>query len=582
MPGRDIPVPARGVVPRYRVVRQFLKDYRSLTALGVAALFAELAYAILNLSALPMYVKYVLNEEAAWGLILSTFLLTEAVSRPAFGALGDKIGRKPLMLAGPIITSVTAYLTITFHGPYAVFGLVALRAIDGLGSGALWPSAFATIGDVVPDKNRSAAMSVLNVTYMSGLALGFLMGGYVNERFHTYNASFYLVSALLLMAVAVMVIFLPRRIGEHAVERMHGEPLELPTLEEPTAFKLRNLLRSFREVPDMLVLACVTFLGMGMLMPIVKLYAVEHLGLSETQFGVVVAPVAAIMGLSAVPLGRLGDKYGKCVAVCWGLLGSALAMWVLAVFRSIILAVASGAVLALGFTVAFPAWMALVASATSSKRRGEVLGAVGMAQGLAAIIGTSLGAYIYSSDSFSLPRLGVVNYNLPFWFSAILLTIGGVMSFTWVYNRQCGNDNVGVIHGWQRRLVILGSILGLIVLSAWVAYRYTEPVAPDRVAWLYVQQLVRNRPVKADEYAVAEARHWNPRQASVQAAKQLSGWRTKRQARYTVFFPDSRTSDTARVPVKFTFPGGKTQYIYIELCRQQSREWKVCGMFQSN
>lgn len=571
------------MVPSISVIKGFLHKYRSLFALGTAALLAELAYAILNLSAMPMYVKYSLKEEPMLGLIISTFLLTEAVSRPAFGALGDRIGRKPLMVVGPLVTAVTSYLTITLSGPYAVMGLFVLRAIDGFGSGALWPTAFATIGDIVEEENRSAAMSMLNVTYMSGLALGFLMGGAVNELFHSYSASFYLVSILLVLCVLVMLLFLPKRIGvHHPPQPLHGEPLEVPTLEEPAPFKLSTLWRSFEEVPDMVVLACVTFLGMGLLMPIVKLYAVDHLGLTETQFGIAVAPIAAAMGISAVPLGRLGDKYGKCVAVCWGLFGSALAMWVLALFRSIILAGLAGIVLGLGFTVAFPAWMALVASATNTGRRGEILGAVGMAQGLAAIIGTSIGAFIYSSDLLSFPRLGVVNYNVPFWFSAILLSASAVMSFTWVCGRHAHRDPAGGVKDWQRRFVIVAFVVGLLGLGAWIGYRYTRPVAPDRVAWQWVQQLFRGRPDKAARYTVAHAGSgWNGRQASEAKAKEYHFWREKREARYIVRFARSVMDARAEVPVDFTLKVNRRTVHRTEcvtLCRQKSGEWKVCGV----
>lgn len=543
---------------------------------------AELAYAILNLSALPMYVKFVLHREPFWGMILSTFLLTEALSRPAFGALGDKIGRKPLMIAGPAITSITSYLTIVIHGPYVILGLVALRAIDGLGSGALWPSAFATIGDITEEENRSTAMSMLNVTYMSGLALGFLMGGAANDYFGTYTASFYLVSILLVLSVAVMAIFLPRQIGTRPTEPIHGEPLELPTLEAPTRFKFSDLVRSFREVPDMIVLACVTFLGMGMLTPIVKLYAIEHLGLSETQFGLMVAPIAAAMGIFAVPMGRVGDKYGKCFAVCWGILASAAAMWALALFRSIVLAGVAGIVIGLGFTMAFPAWNALVMSITSYERRGEVLGAVGLAQGLACIVGASLGALIYSSDLLSFPRLGIVNYNVPFWFSAILLSAGAVMAFTWIRSRHSHRDPGSGVTVGQMKGVLAVAVAGFVALSVWIGYRYARPVPPDRVAWQWVQQLVRGRPDKAVKYTL---RHcggaWDGLSASDAAARKYRLWKVKWEARYTVHFAEKITDDRAIVPVRFVLTGGKVRLENVILRRQARGEWKVCGVYSA-
>lgn len=567
------------MVSAISTTKGFLRNNRSLLSLGVAALLAELAYAILNLSAMPMYVTFSLKEGQVLGLIISTFLLTEAISRPAFGALGDRIGRKPLLIAGPVVTALTSYLTVRLHGSFAVLGLFLLRGIDGLGSGALWPSAFAAIGDLVEEKNRSAAMSMLNVTYMSGLALGFLMGGAVNEHFGTYAASFYLVSMLLVMAVLVMVFLLPSKIGLHHAEPVHGEAMEIPTLEEPTQFKLSYLFRSIREVPDMLVLACVVFLGIGTLMPVVKLYAIQHLGMTETQFGVVVAPVAAVMGIFAVPLGRLGDRFGKTVAVCWGLFGSAMAMWMIALFRSVAVAVSAAGLIGLGFTVAFPAWMALVASATAANRRGEVLGAVGMAQGLAAIIGASLGGFIYSSDLLSFPRLGVINYNVPFWFAAVLLTVGTVVAFTWVRARHGWKDPGSGVTGRQARLVVAAAVLGLVALSTWIGFRYARPIPPDRVAWAWTQQLVRGRPDKALKYTVPEGpAGWDGTRESRSAAREFHRWREDYDAVYKVRFVESETDTRAIVPIEFTLKGGRRVTEYVVLCRESSGEWKVCGL----
>ena len=571
------------MIPSISTIRGFTSKYRALMSLAAAALLAELAYAILNLSALPVYSKYVLHSEQVFGLMLSTFLLAEAIGRPIFGALGDRIGRKPLVIAGPAITAVTAILTITTHGPYTIPILFVLRAIDGFGSGALWPSVFAAVGDTVPEENRTTAMSVFNVTYMSGLALGFLLGGVVNEAFGTYAASFYLVSVLLVMAVAVMFFTLPKKLGAgHKAQPMHGEPLEVPTLEEPTAFKLSTLLRSFKEVPELVVVALVTFLGMGMLMGIIKLYALDHLGLTEVQFGLAVAPIAAAMGIFAVPLGRVGDKYGKCRAVCWGILGAAVAMWVLALFRSIILAGAAGIVIGLAFTVAFPAWMALASSATSESRRGEVLGAVGMAQGLAAIVGASVGTLIYGSDLLSFPRLGVVNYNVPFWLSAVLLSVAAVMSFTWMGRKYCERDPGGALRAWQRKAVVGAGIIGLLILGAWVSYRYARPVAPDRVAWQWMQQLVRGRPDKAMKFTttIGCVDNWDPRVVSEQASKRFHYWHEKRQANYVVDASEPTTRGRVSVPVKFVFPRSESKVEHVLLVKTRSGNWRVCGLYE--
>lgn len=568
------------MIGQLSAVRKHASNYKSLLSLGAACLLAELAYAILNLSALPMYVKFSLDRGAEWGFIFSTFLLTEAVSRPPAGALGDRIGRKPLMLAGPIITAISAYLTIKLHGPFVILGLVALRAVDGLGSGALWTSAFAAVGDIVGEKNRSAAMSVLNVTYMGGLALGFVMGGAANDLFGTYTASFYLVSILLILSAAVMIFTLPRNLGKgHHSQPLHGEPLELPALEDSTEFKFTHILRSFREVPDMVVLALVTFLGMGMLTPIVKLYSVEHLGMTEVQFGILVAPVAGAMGIFAVPLGRLGDKYGKCTAVAYGILFSAMAMWVVALFRSVTLLAAAGIVIGMGFTIAFPAWNALVVSVTPRERRGEVLGAVGLAQGLAAIVGASLGAFIYSSDFLSFPRLGIVNYNVPFWLSAMLLTLGSIITFMWTCKRHAHREPMGLVDDIQRRNVMIFALIGLLALASWVGIRYTMPEPPDRVAWEWVKDLAAGKPTNAMRLAYeGPADKCSGHKTTRDKAGLYSSWRAKKQMRYTVMLPDQVTDNRADVPVRFIFPGSKTIVHHIILYKV-GNQWKVCRVW---
>jgi len=559
-------------------IREFLSQYRLLLILGCAALLAELAYAILNLSALPMYLKFALHQEAALGIIISTFLLTEAVSRPAFGALSDRIGRKPLLIAGPAATALTSYLTVKLHGPLAVPGLILLRAIDGLGSGALWPTAFATIGDIVGDKNRGAALSMLNVTYMSGLALGFLLGGAANEIRGTLTASFYLVSMLLGLAVVILVAFFPSLKPEavQTTSEHEGSGLSVGLVHKERGFGLLRLFRSFRQVPEMVALACVTFLGMGMLTPIIKLYGVEHLGLTETKFGLLVAPIAACMGVAAVPLGHLGDKYGKCLALCWGLFSCMVAMWAIATCRSIILAAVGGVLVGLGFTVAFPAWNALVMSSTSPERRGEVLGAIGMAQGLSAIVGASIGAFIYASESFSLPRLGIVNYNVPFWLSAILLTFANIIAFTWVRNAHCFKDPRPGVTIWQQRLAVAASVVALLGVLVWAGACYGRPIPPDRVVWCWVQQLTKGRPDKAAKFMIGGGHSGRLSQAE---ARRLAGtfrmWIKEREARYTVYPPELVRQGRARVNVVFFLAGRERKTFAVSLRRTDSGEWKI-------
>ena len=551
-------------------ITNLLYRYKSLLILALAALLAELAYAILNLSAMPIYVAKTLHAGTYLGYIGGTFLAIEALSRPGMGALGDKIGRKKLLLLGPALTAITSYLTIIYQGNYVVPYLIVLRFVDGLGSGALWMNAFAAVGDVVEERNRSTAMSVLNVTYMGGMALAFLFGGKVNAYFGTFTASFYLASILFVLSF-IAFLFFPK-----TTKHTH---IDIPGHETPPDFKPSHLFRSFKEVPDMVAMAMVTFLGMGMLTLIVKLYAMDHLGLSEVVFGQWVAPIAILMGVCAIPLGRLGDKVGKTTAVCWGLLATSIAMWMLALSKNFVLVGIAGLLIGIGFTVAFPAWNALVLTSTNPNRRGEVLGAVGLAQGLAAMSGTLLGPMIYFSDALSFPKLGVVNYNVPFWLSAILISAGTLICFTWVCAKRASSSKGDQFTCSQRYKIVALFVLGFIALAGWIGYQYTTPIAPERVTWVWVQQLARNKPQKAEKYSVKSTQGWDQKQIIKTKAKEYHKWIYNESGSYQVTIPKYIGKNKAEVEVKFHIPPKDTIKETVILCKTKPRgDWKVCGI----
>src|SRR5688572_10217060 len=69
----------------------------------VIALLAEIGYAVLNISAMPVYLKSRGFGESVIGVVVIAFLLTEAIFKSPMGHLADRIGHKRLMMIGPAI-----------------------------------------------------------------------------------------------------------------------------------------------------------------------------------------------------------------------------------------------------------------------------------------------------------------------------------------------------------------------------------------------------------------------------------------------------------------------------------------------
>ncbi len=390
---------------------------KALLALVVLAGVAELAYAVVNFSAMPPYLRFDLGLGAWVGAIGAAFLLAETVFKSPLGLLSDRFGRKRLLLVGPVISAITAPLTVVVHHP---LGLLLLRALDGLGAAALWPTIFAAVADVVEEKDRSTAMSLLNVTYLMAVALGPLLGGVVNDLFGARTASFYMASLLFLIAVMVCVLRVPPQLPHHAEE--HTNPDSHPPL-----LSWREIWKSARMVPDTLLLGFISFFGIGMVMLLVKLYAMEVLGLSESGYGLLLLPPALVFALASVPAGRVGDLWGRERAMRLGVGLSMVGMWFIPFVHSHWVLLVCGCVIGLGYILAIPAWMALV-SEIGGKRRGAVMGAVFTAQGVGAMLGAPLGAYLYDKVPIRIGSLELTSHITPFVGTAVALTISFMLT----------------------------------------------------------------------------------------------------------------------------------------------------------
>ncbi len=395
---------------------------RALITLVAMSGMAELSYAVVNFSAMPPYLKNVLGLGGWIGAIGAAFLLVETLLKSPMGLLSDRFGRKPMLLLGPLISMFTAPLTVTINHP---IGLMIIRALDGMGAAALWPTAFATVADAADPKQRATAMSLFNVTYMVGIALGPLLGGLVNDYSKAHNllpqpmhASFYLAGVLFFITVVICVIGIPNKMPLHHTEAHN----------EGHVSKIQDIWIAAKMVPDTMLLGFVVYLAIGLVMLLVKLFAMDELHLTETGYGALLVPPAIVFAAASIPAGKAADRFGKRRVMCVGMTLCCLGMWTVPFTSHHIALMLGCTVVGIGYILAIPAWMAIVSN-INSERRGAIMGAVFTAQGVGAMVGAPLGSYLYIHASPD-PRIAHIT---PFVGCCILLTVAWIITL-WAFN----------------------------------------------------------------------------------------------------------------------------------------------------
>lgn len=412
--------------------------------LVLVALLAEIGYAVLNISEMPVYLKYDRHlNEGIITLVLAAYLLSEAAFKTYTGQLADRYGAKLLMVVGPSLSVATSLLTFVVPrtgGTFLEVGMfIGLRALDGLGAAMLWPAAYASISSAVPDKKRQEAMSILNLCYMLGIALALPFGGIVNDALNNTWASM-ILAAILFACVSLAAGFgLPNFKPDH-VEA--GQPHEGET-------GIKEFFQCFKRIPEYLILAIVIFIGVGLPLGIIKLFALDEFRMSEAAFGALVFPAAIAMAVFSVPMAKLGERLGLARSIHWGLAMCAAGLWVIAGgafsahFRTPTLLAAGAIPVGVGFLLAVPAWMASVADLDPA-RRGTHLGAVMTAQGIGAIIGTPIGGFVYRNLQplgESLHFGASFGRYMPFVGCAFFITAG------WLLSVKILRDRSGHNHG---------------------------------------------------------------------------------------------------------------------------------------
>jgi DHA1 family tetracycline resistance protein-like MFS transporter len=351
---------------------------------------------------LPLYAASFDASPTTIGVLLASYSLMQMVTTPYLGALSDKYGRRPLLIASQIGTCVS-FILLGAAGSLPM--LFAARLLDGASGGNI-AIAQAYISDVTPEHKRSKAFGVIGAAFGLGFILGPALGGFLGRN-GNYAAPAYAAAAISFISLLLTLVMLPEsRPPERRAEVRKPQVLDIAGLREAIGMGQLGVLLAIFFV---LNLAQAGFQSMF------ALFAQARLDFGVRETGYVLAYVgvqaALLQGGAIGPIvRRWGERRtmraGLLMAVA-GLLGSAWAPnWPLLL--------ATLAPLAIGLSLATPTLNSMLTQESPEGAYGRTLGLSQSVAALARVLGPLLAGLVFD-------RLGVP---APFLLAAALLVSG--------------------------------------------------------------------------------------------------------------------------------------------------------------
>lgn len=110
--------------------------------------------------------------------LFSAYLLGQAVTTPIYAKLSDVFGRKPILLLGIALFLLGSILCAV---AWNMLALIIFRAVQGLGAGAVQPTAMTIVGDVYTLAERARVQGYLASVWAVSSVVGPLLGGVCSQ-----------------------------------------------------------------------------------------------------------------------------------------------------------------------------------------------------------------------------------------------------------------------------------------------------------------------------------------------------------------------------------------------------------------
>ncbi len=416
-----------------------------LVTMALATMMAPLNSTMIAV-ALPRLVDALNSTVANTAWLVTGYLVAMAALQPIAGKIGDRFGRRRLVLIGLALLGIVSLGAALAPNLWV---LLAFRALQGMAGALVIPNGIALVRDAVPAERRARAFGMIGAAAGVAAASGPLLGGVLIEA-AGWRAIFYVNLVLVAPALLLARRWLPRGAPSGNGARIDTLGAVLLAVGLGGFVWLVTSLRGginpavLASVAPALVVLAVVFvvregrhpdpiiplglfrrrsfasacgaigfgnLAMYTLLLSVPLMLAGRTGSSSSQTGIVLSALSVPMILLAPVGGRLADRFGRRLPTSAGLalvVVGALPTALTGIAITLPVLVVGLALVGAGLGLSMPGLQASAVESVSSRQAGVAAGVFSTSRYLGSILGAAVLVAFLGTDRSDIDGLGVV------------------------------------------------------------------------------------------------------------------------------------------------------------------------------
>ena len=331
----------------------------------------------------PLFALAVTGNVFLVGVLLAANAIPRAFTGPITGFLTDKLGRKPMVLMGPIVRGLTNVGQF-FADDYITFFVLEIVGQVGV---AMWAtSSNVLLSDLTTTESRGRVLALRNMATRLGFVAGPAVGGVLAVTFGL--ESVFLLNGVSKIVIVVVVITMVKE----------TRPQELADAGSPGRRAARLSFEPFRNRTYAVVAMATAVFAMsnaGIVQTLLPVHAVGALELDQAVVGFLISLTSAIAFLWAFPNGMIADRFGRKWSLGPGLLMMAAAAVALTVGDVYVTLLVAAVFLGMGEAMGMGTSQTFAMDLAPPEKRGMYMGLSMMANSVGATAGPLLLAGLY-------------------------------------------------------------------------------------------------------------------------------------------------------------------------------------------